>query len=231
MGLSAVELLNLHDILYDIQKNKKLVIYSPYSNFNAVLSLWFFKLLVEEGRKPCIHTDDVHIEYVVNDLCREKYPEIHICVNALKSHDCVINITNSFSKCAGDIDVNNCCVICIANDWRPVYNRMHGTIYQIKRVGSNLYRVLRVENGKAKGYALLKMQVCEVFQYEMPSDLRIIYEELSEIVNEFGSIKATDFLKYITRKRNMDREHALNMIRLAISMGIIKYSNGHLTIY
>ncbi|MDK6029181.1 hypothetical protein QPL79_07375 [Ignisphaera sp. 4213-co] len=224
-----MKLIRLEHLISDIVTHGKLVFISPYSNFNIVFSLWLSKELNIRGRNPCIYFDDTYIEQAMKNLCKDDEVEIHVCASISSNSSCIIKVVETLSKC---IDSGEACSICLVNSVRR-YNSVgdNKIFYNVRIVKPNLYKISKMEGNRVLGYLFLKMNMCELIEYKLPPDLYIVYDELQEIVNEFGSIKVSDFLKYITKRKNMDKEQVINILRLAISMGIIRYDGKYLTIY
>ncbi|MEM0027389.1 MAG: hypothetical protein QXT53_05450 [Ignisphaera sp.] len=220
----------LNNILSDIIRSGRVVVISPYSNFNIAFSIHLLEGLDNRGIGACIDFGGSNIsEHVVVDLCGDSEIRNGLCISSTRQYH-VIKIVDEASNCFGNEGTN---VICITSRFgkRPGFEKMSYAVYSVRGCGPNLYRLSRISGGREEFYTFLKIANCRVVEYEIPQDLQYIIDELDVIVRNFGSVKASDFLKYVSKKLNMDRESVLNLIRLGISLGVIKYEGGYLFVY
>lgn len=105
---------------------------------------------------------------------------------------------------------------------RPRYR--HGlVIYRVKRVGENIYLI------RSNYYrCLIKVSGGSIEEVEIPFEVTLISEELKELMSVYGSVKASVFLKYFSRKYGYSRDKCLELIRKAEALGLVKYVGGYL---
>lgn len=97
-------------------------------------------------------------------------------------------------------------------------------IYKVYKVKEGLFLVHTDTNQRY----LLKISGDNLEEVGIPDEVMRLYNELKEFITTFGSVKASDFVKYCLRKYGYSREACLELLRQAISLKLIKYVDGYI---
>lgn len=214
----------------ELVRLKRVVFLSPYANFNLVFGLSLAKHLLK-----FLHSIYMFCEFdipssVLSILDESEIKRLYISKTV---HN--VNISNAEGVIMIlDKEVNNMYRI-LRIDIKYLFifiprlkliKDIHDMIiYRVRKASTGIYQFLT----KERRY-FVKVIGTQVIEVSIPHNLELIVVELNDIINTFGSIKASDFVKYCMRKMNLGREECVDLVRKAISMGIIKYRGGYLTL-
>jgi len=212
-----------------VNKNRAILV-SPYINFNILLGLNIINELVgsiaEKGIVICSYK-------VSPELVKEIIDE-YKNVEFLNSFTC-LNNSNVYVIILSNIEADNL-LRCFVNAnklfafvervWFLNKLRNAGwSIYRVKRVDQATYSLLNIYEDEV---ILINIKGNSVYQSQIPEDVMLIYREVVNHVREFGSIKASDLLRYMVKVLGYDKEFVLNGIRRSIAIGILGYQSGYL---
>jgi len=212
-----------------VNKNRAILV-SPYINFNILLGLNIINELVgsiaEKGIVICSYK-------VSPELVKEIIDE-YKNVEFLNSFTC-LNNSNVYVIILSNIEADNL-LRCFVNANKlfafvervRLLNKLRNagwSIYRVKRVDQATYSLLNIYEDEV---VLLNIKGNSVYQSQIPEDVMLIYREVVNHVREFGSIKASDLLRYMVKVLGYDKEFVLNGIRRSIAIGILGYQSGYL---
>ncbi len=212
-----------------VNKNRAILV-SPYINFNILLGLNIINELVgsiaEKGIVICSYK-------VSPELVKEIIDE-YKNVEFLNSFTC-LNNSNVYVIILSNIEADNL-LRCFVNANKlfafvervRLLNKLRNagwSIYRVKRVDQATYSLLNIYEDEV---ILINIKGNSVYQSQIPEDVMLIYREVVNHVREFGSIKASDLLRYMVKVLGYDKEFVLNGIRRSIAIGILGYQSGYL---
>ena len=208
----------------------RVAVVSPFFNFNILLALNAVNELVNSSFGRAVVVTLYRIAPELIDKIIDAGENVTIlngfkCLDNFPIYAAVLDNINADSLIQCFINVEK--VLVIAEKIRSLHRLKSGgwKVYRVKRVNTNTYSLLEV-NGN--GFILLKVEGYVINRLQIPDDVLLIYNEVVNRIKEFGSIRASDLLKYMVKKLGYDREYILNAIRKSIAMGIIKYQSGYL---
>ena len=216
-------IVSLENLLNEIISHGNSIIISKYTNFNIVLAYKLYEEAFRRGFKPCLQILDSYALYYAKRVCGEIGSYENQC-------DISIIIANTYSLCL-PYKTNSNRVICIVSSFsHRTHNKLSSyNMYKVSNVKENIYRISNLGSGdREKVFSIAEVRMCNLLNYEIPQNVLMICNELRSLASLAGSVKASDFLRYLTRVKGVQREEALEAIRLAISLGLIKYNNGYL---
>jgi hypothetical protein len=212
-----------------INRNRAVLV-SPYINFNILLGLNIINALVDSISGKGI----VICSYRVSSELVKKIIDEYKNIGFLNSFACLDN-PNVYVIILSNIEADNL-LRCFVNAsklfvlaervWSLNKLRNAGwSIYRVKRVDQATYSLLSIYEDEV---VLLNIKGYAIYQSQIPEDVMLIYREVLNHVREFGSIRASDLLRYMVKVLGYDKEFVLNAIRRSIAIGILGYQSGYL---
>uniref|UniRef100_A0A7C5XMA3 Uncharacterized protein n=1 Tax=Ignisphaera aggregans TaxID=334771 RepID=A0A7C5XMA3_9CREN len=203
---------------------------SPYINFNILLGLNIINELVgsiaEKGIVICSYkVSSELVKEIIDEYKDVVFLNSFTCLN--NSNVYVIILSNieadSLLRCFVNADK---LFVLVEKVWSLNKLRNAGwSIYRVKRVDQATYSLLNIYEDEV---VLLNIKGYAIYQSQIPEDVILIYREVVNHVREFGSIKASDLLRYMVKVLGYDKEFILNAIRRSIAIGILGYQSGYL---
>lgn len=209
----------------------RVAIASPFPNFNILLALNIVNEFMDSPSRRAVVISLYRIPPELIDRVIGSGKAIMLfnnfeCLDNFYVYVAVLDNVNADSliQCFNGIEK----VFVIAEKIWSLYKLRSAEwrIYRVKRVDTNMYSLLEVDGN---GFILLRIEGHTINRMQIPEDVMLIYNEVVDHIREFGSIKASDLLKYMVKRLGYDREYVLNAIRRSIAMGIIRYQSGYLT--
>jgi len=99
-------------------------------------------------------------------------------------------------------------------------------VYRVRRIGGNTYSFLSKD-----GIVLVRVERFRLVEQGVPEEVLALHRELVELCAEFGAVKAFTVVNMLRKRYGYSREQAIELVRKAIAMGLIKYENGYLMPY
>ena len=212
-----------------INRNRAILV-SPYINFNILLGLNIINELVgsiaEKGIVICSYkVSSELVKEIIDEYKDVVFLNSFTCLN--NSNVYVIILSNieadSLLRCFVNADK---LFVLVEKVWSLNKLRNSGwSIYRVKRVDQATYSLLNIYEDEV---VLLNIKGYAIYQSQIPEDVILIYREVVNHVREFGSIKASDLLRYMVKVLGYDKEFILNAIRRSIAIGILGYQSGYL---
>ena len=97
-------------------------------------------------------------------------------------------------------------------------------VLRVRRVGANTYSI-SVENS----VHLFKLDGFKVVEVPIPEEALLVYRLVKEAVEMFGSPRASEVVKMLRARHGFARERALEAVRKAVAVGLVKYDGKYLT--
>ncbi len=202
----------------------RLLILSHFMGFNIKLVKMIIEKGIEKNIRFSIYIDEnLVLQYFERILNKNFMKEICIMPNCKDYNYMIALITNLHNLTI--ISRYQRFVAIMLQKPRNVGRNAFDDICSVKR--SNIYFSMICR--KLNNIYLFRMENNDVIEEIIPGAITSIYNELKEYVTMYGSIKASDFVKYIARKYGYSREEAIKIIREAIDLGIIRYDYGCLS--
>lgn len=217
-------------MLNNLIDKDRVILISPFKNFNIVLGLNIVNLLLQLTHREIA----VVIPYTISsNLVKEviKNGENVIffnnfrCLNKFYAYIIIFDRIEDSTLLHCFLDVDK--VFIIVERILQIY-KLKNTIWRIfrvRRVDPNTYSLLDIHGDIP---IILTIKDYSIYQSKIPDDVMLIYREVVNHLKEFGSIKASTLLKYMIKNLGYDRDFILNAIRKSIAIGIIKYQSGYL---
>jgi len=207
-----------------ILKLNRSLILSYFMGFNIKLAKKIVERGIEKGYRFSVYIDEGLVRLSFERLLSETIVgEICIMPNCRDYDYIVALISNSHNF----VSISNYqrFIAIMSQKPRELLNRgIFDEVCNTKR--SSIYISMICRRG---GFYLFRVEDDDIVEEHIPRTMISIYNDLKEYVTMFGSIKASDFSKYIARKYGYSREEAIRIIRDAISLGIFRYSYGYLS--
>ncbi|MCS7110696.1 MAG: hypothetical protein N3D82_01885 [Ignisphaera sp.] len=217
-------------MLTDLISRDRVIVISPFTNFNVILGLNIaYTLMCSNCREISII-----ISYSVS---------LSVIREVIKNDKGVL-FTREF-KCLDNL----CACVVVSNSIEAekllycfrktskvfvLVNRVH-QLHKLRNSAWNTYRVRRVDPNtyslvSTDGDApiILGVKGYSIHQTAIPEDALLIYREVTNYVKEFGTIRASDLVRYMVKILGYDRDFVLNAVRKSIAIGIIRYQSGYL---
>ncbi len=99
-------------------------------------------------------------------------------------------------------------------------------VYRVRRVDGNTYSFVSRD-----GIYLAKVDRYRLIDQELPEEVKALHRELVDLYTELGAIKAFSVVNMLRKRYGYSREQAIQIIRKAIAIGVVKYENGYLIPY
>lgn len=217
-------------MLTNIINQDRAVIISPFINFNIILGLNIANELSHLSSKNIVIATSYKIP---SDLIREIVKDSNSillinsfkCLDNIYAHIIILNNVNADELVGCLTTINKIFVLVEKVHHIHKLGNAAWNIYKVRKINPNTYSILDTHEGNI---VVLGVKGCSVYELEMPEDVILIYREVVNCVKEFGSIKASELLRYMVKTLGYDREFVLNAIRRSIAMGIIRYQSGYL---
>ncbi|MEM2852241.1 MAG: hypothetical protein QW438_03495 [Ignisphaera sp.] len=218
-------------MLTNIINQDRAIIISPFINFNIMLGLNIANELSHLSSKNIVIATSYKIpSYLIREIIRDGNNILLIdsfkCLDNVYAHIIILN----------NIDADELLISCLTTTNKifvlaEKLHRIHKlgnsawNVYKVRKINPNTYSILDAHEGNI---VVLGVKGCSIYKLEMPEDVVLIYREVVNHVKEFGSIKASELLRYMVKTLGYDREFVLNAIRRSVAMGIIRYQSGYL---
>lgn len=220
-------------MLTNIIRQDRAVIISPFINFNIMLGLNIANELSHLSSKNIVIATSYKIP---SDLIREiikdgnniLLTDSFKCLDNVYAYIIILNNVDADELVDRLTTINKIFkVFVLVEKVRHIHRLGNATwnIYKVRKVNPNTYSILDIHGS---GIVVLGVKGCSIYKLEIPEDVILIYREIVNRVKEFGSIKASELLRYMVKTLGYDREFVLNAIRRSVAMGIIKYQSGYL---
>uniref|UniRef100_A0A7C2ZRI2 Uncharacterized protein n=1 Tax=Ignisphaera aggregans TaxID=334771 RepID=A0A7C2ZRI2_9CREN len=214
--------------LVNIISTGRAIFVSHFINFNQVLSLHIAKNLVSISPVYIVSKYDFP-PILLDTLDQQSIEKISIYRSLPKTlRDGTVLIIIS-----DEIDIESIKSICPSHNFFMFTFKLSIPkkackyhLYKVAKVGNSLYSIRSLEGD----VLLVRCNGGSIEEVELPVDIQILIEELKDLTNALGSVKAYYFVKYLSKKYGYSREKCLELVRRAIAMGLIIYSGGYLLV-
>lgn len=209
----------------------KVIFVSPYTNFNIIVGLRIAQDVATSIRNVYMvcETDLPSTMLSFLDYNTAKYVRIVKRLNnidLLQTKPIIIAMLNTI-----DIDLFNAVINKVHNYYifiprfsLPKEKRDYYT-YRVQKIKEELFLMYKDTNEKY----LIKVFGNNLEEVSIPDEVINLCNELKELVATFGSVKASNFVKYCSRKFGYSRDECVELLRQAISLKLIKYVDGYLS--
>ncbi len=197
----------------EIERFRLVKILSPYSSLNIALALSLARYWLEKGARVAISSS------IPLSICSEAVTKLLSKGLRLEPIDNIDRAIVIYSDSVEDIPRARG-VILIGS--RSPRLRVDAS-YRARQVEPNTYSLVGDE-----GIHLLKVRNCFVEELEIPEEVKMIYNEVRDIYMEFGAVKAWTVVKMLMKRYGLSREQAIDVVRRAIAVGLLKYESGYL---
>ncbi|MEM2200870.1 MAG: hypothetical protein QXZ41_00650 [Ignisphaera sp.] len=203
---------------------------SSYINFNIIIGLHIAQDVARsKNRVYIVYKTDLPstmLDFLDHNVA--KY--VHVVkrlddIDLLQTKPIIIAMLNT-----ADIDLFNAVINKVHNFYifTPRFSlpkeKFDYPIYRVQKIKEGLFIVYKDTNEKY----LIKVFGNNLEEISIPNEVVNICNELKELVVTFGSVKASNFVKYCSRKYGYSREECIELLRQAISLKLIKYVSGYL---
>lgn len=215
--------LNLSSI---IAKGRALFV-SPYTNFNLVLGLHIAQQLAMDGVRVHLFTDFnvgsrlfYSFELGNHELLK---PVKNLDDDSLAGSTLVAIVTVADDRIL-DLALDRFSNFFVfAHKILAFKHRRCCNKYRVRKLDASLYSI------SSNDYVLLvKVVNGRINEVGPPKEVLQVAEELRSVTEVFGCVKASNFVKYLVRKLGYGRNKCLELLRLTIALGVVRYRNGYL---
>jgi hypothetical protein len=215
-------------ILETVAKLGKVIFLSPYMNFNLTFGLNLARYLVGSSQFIYIFYEFDIPPSLINMLSLNEAERIRISKNlhsiTIDENSTMIIVVNHDILNLSDlvkIKIKNLFIFLPRSKLSENSYGLH--ICKVHRISTHVYLL---ELRKQKYF--IKINGVHVEEITIPKDVDLVIVELNKLINNFSVVKASDFIKYCIVKLSFSREECIDLVRQAISLGIVKYKGGYL---
>ncbi|MEM1644304.1 MAG: hypothetical protein QXL96_00300 [Ignisphaera sp.] len=208
----------------------KAIFISSYTNFNIITSLHIARYLATlTPTVYFVHEVDLP-PTALNILDHDVTKSIHVArslndIDLIQSKPILVAIIDVVNTNVFNVVVNKTRDFYIFTQKFPRSKRRRDYhIYRVWKVKEDLFLVYTDNNQKY----LFKIFGGSFKEMSIPNEIMRLCDELRELMAAFGAIKASNFVKYCSRKYGYSKETCLELLRQAILLRLIKYVNGYL---
>ncbi len=207
-----------------ILKINRLLILSYFMGFNIKLAKKIIERGIEKGYRFSIYIDEnltrLSFERLLNETIMK---EICIMPNCKDYNYVVALISNPYNFTL--VSNYQRFIVFMPQKPRNLLNRnIFDEVCNTRKSSSYISMICRHSN-----FYLFRVENNDIIEEHIPNTMISIYNDLKEYVTMYGSIKASDFSRYIAKKYGYSKEEAIKIIRDAINLGIFRYSYGYLS--
>lgn len=210
-----------------IIKRGRAVIISPYVSLNMALGLYIAHRITESVAPVYILSEYNFHPSLLSILPTGSLDKIviannlsfvisgYVVIAILKSLN--IMLFRSIAKSASDFFI-------LTPKFNTSASLSNINVYKVRKVCSSTYSIQT--NSLV---FLIRIAGNDIVEEPIPQEIERLVEELRSLIKSFGSVKASVFVKYMSKKYGYSREKCLELLRRSILMGIVRYENGYLT--
>lgn len=207
--------------LVELVERGRVLIVSPYTNFNVVLALEVVKGLTNAGRRVCLRLEHglerAEVTITEGSVGGSNNLLIGECREAAELSVMVVDRGERCNECP-----ERC--LCVVSSPLPSERRLRQRDWlrvRVRAVAPGLY--VLVGRGLLQ---LVALSGSSLVPLGIPDEVLTVCREVEERASAFGSVRASHLLRYLVKVRGFTRGRALSAIRRAIAVGVVGYAGG-----